>query len=62
MLGLLGAGLFVTFVPWLLEHGVSWEQVLQVIACAWLAAAIVWLAIDAGRPLLTADAPRVPKA
>jgi len=62
MLGLLGASLFVMVVPWLLKQGVAWQQVLQIIACALLCAAALWLTVDAGRPLLPPDEPRVPNA
>jgi len=52
MLALLGAGMFVTVIPWLLKHDVAWQHVIQIIACAWLAAAAMWLVVDAGKPLL----------
>ena len=62
MCGLLGASVFVMVIPWLLEQGVAWEQVLQFIACALLAAAAVWLIVNAGRPLLPPDEARVANA
>ena len=59
MLGVLGASLFVLYIPWLLKQHVPWEQVLQRIGCALLAAAALWLIVDAGRPLLPRDEPHV---
>ena len=59
MLGVLGASLFVLYIPWLLKQQVPWQQVLQRIGCALLIASALWLIVDAGRPLLPRDEPRV---
>lgn len=55
MFALLGAAVFASFIPWLREHGLEWQQVLQIIACAWLTAAALWLFVDAGRPIVPSD-------
>ena len=62
MVSLIGASLFVALMPWLQARGLSWQQTLQLVAGAWLAAAAIWLLVDAGRPLLPADKPRVVSA
>jgi len=62
MSALLGGSVFATLIPWLRGRGMAWEQLLQMIACAWLTAAALWLIVDASRPLLAPDAPHLPDA
>ena len=61
MMALLGAAIFAVLVPWLVKHGLEWQQVLQMIAAAWLTAAALWLIVDAGKPLLPPDKPHLPE-
>ena len=62
MLALFGVSAFAICLPWLRERGLEWHQVLQIIACAWLVAAALWLIVDAGRPLLVPDEQHLPES
>ena len=62
MFALLGGGVFASLIPWLRTQNVEWSHVLQVIGFAWLAAAAMWILVDASRPLLPSDEQEVPAA
>jgi len=52
MLGSLGAVCFVPLVPWLLQHGIQWHHVLELMSGLWVIAALAWLSVDTTRPLV----------
>ena len=51
----LGVVLFLPLVPWVLENGFTWPQLLASMGSIWIVAALAWLLVDASRTLVPED-------